>query len=124
MTFPPQAFQVTVFLVQAMRDQGFLQIFNQTELEITNNLSNFTTPSSVQEVTMARLDRLDPEALMVLKVASVVGMEFGLEMVTELLPKAHYAGDKVSLLIADLMDHGIIDVRCLVPVVCCNDSMV
>jgi serine/threonine protein kinase/tetratricopeptide (TPR) repeat protein len=56
------------------------------DARMTGSLDRVTIPDTVQAVLKTRLDRLDPEAREVLRSASVIGREFGIELLGSVVP--------------------------------------
>jgi len=56
------------------------------EATIAGSLDRLAIPDTVQGVLKTRLDRLDPEAREVLRSASVIGRQFGLELLSRVVP--------------------------------------
>jgi class 3 adenylate cyclase/tetratricopeptide (TPR) repeat protein len=85
--------EVTKSLIEA----GVLHI-EDGRVELTQELSTIAVPDSIQDVLMARIDRLAEEPKRAIQVASVIGREFALR----LLEKISEAGDKVRGVVEDL----------------------
>ncbi len=56
------------------------------EARLAAALDRLTIPDTVQAVLKTRLDRLDPEEREVLRSASVIGLDFGLELLGHIVP--------------------------------------
>ena len=56
------------------------------EARLDGSLDRLAIPDTVQAVLKTRLDRLDPEAREVLRSASVIGRQFGLELLGRIVP--------------------------------------
>jgi class 3 adenylate cyclase len=67
-------------------------------VELTRALADVTVPDSIQDVLMARLDRLADEARRAIQVASVIGREFALR----LLAQIREAGDRVQDVVGEI----------------------
>jgi class 3 adenylate cyclase/tetratricopeptide (TPR) repeat protein len=65
---------------------------------LARDLSQIAVPESIQDVLMARIDRLADEPKRAIQVASVIGREFALR----LLERIHEAGDGVAGLVHEL----------------------
>jgi tetratricopeptide (TPR) repeat protein len=67
-------------------------------VELARPLADITVPDSIQDVLMARLDRLAEEPRRAIQVASVIGREFALR----LLAQIREAGDRVQDVVGEL----------------------
>ncbi len=56
------------------------------EARLADSIDHLTIPDTIQAVLKTRLDRLDPEAREVLRSASVIGRQFGLELLGRIVP--------------------------------------
>ncbi|MGD2047422.1 MAG: tetratricopeptide repeat protein, partial [Gemmatimonadota bacterium] len=72
-------------LCHALVERGGVTI-EQGEARVEGTLDGLAIPDTVQAVLRTRLDRLDPEAREVLRCASVVGREFGAEVLRRIVP--------------------------------------
>ncbi len=57
-------------------DNGIVEIHNGKFKLITDKINSVVVPETINEVIMARIDRLDEEAKSLLKIASVIGRNF------------------------------------------------
>ena len=74
------------------------------EATIAGSLDRLAIPDTVQGVLKTRLDRLDPEAREVLRSASVIGRQFGLELLSRVVPsRSRLAGALDGLRAAGLL---------------------
>jgi tetratricopeptide (TPR) repeat protein/class 3 adenylate cyclase/tRNA A-37 threonylcarbamoyl transferase component Bud32 len=74
-------------LCHAMREEGLLREEEGT-MTLTGSVETLQLPDTVQAVLRSRLDRVDPEAREVLRLASVVGREFARDILERALPDA------------------------------------
>ncbi|MGB0385679.1 MAG: adenylate/guanylate cyclase domain-containing protein [Ardenticatenaceae bacterium] len=90
-------------LAYALRDANLIKIEGEEcNLAIdSNDLRLYEFPDSLQGVITSRIDRLTPQQQLMLKVASVIGRVFGVQLLREVHPiendKAHLA-DYLSML--------------------------
>lgn len=70
-------------LIQMLRDRGDLQLVGG-KWELTRPLVSLDVPNTLQDVLMARLDRLPARERMILQLAAVLGREFPLDALEEL----------------------------------------
>ena len=54
--------------------------------ELAGPLPDFTVPTRLQDLLMARIDRMEPEAKKVMQLAATVGREFSFELLLHVLP--------------------------------------
>ena len=79
-------------------------ILDGGEASVAGSLDRLAIPDTVQGVLKTRLDRLDPEAREVLRSASVIGREFGLELLSRVVPsRSRVAGALGGLRAAGLL---------------------
>ena len=71
---------------------------------VTASIGDFVIPSTVQEVIMVRIDRLDESKRHILQLASVIGRAFSYGVIVELVDRARTLGDDLS----DLRDKQIL----------------
>jgi hypothetical protein len=114
-------------LAQALRDEGLVEVVEGTcHIVPRGNNTDLPLPDSVQGTVMRRIDRLDAESQVTLKVASAAGHRFPTLLVSEVHPTArgeqttvtrHLAlHDRVGFLLPEQVDerdgyafrHGII----------------
>lgn len=102
-------------LAQALRDDGLIEVMEGTcHIVPRGNTAELPMPDSVQGTVMRRIDRLDPESQVTLKVASAAGLRFPTLLVSEVHPTARgdqmiVAGhlalhDRVGLLLPEQVD--------------------
>ena len=75
-------------VVRSLLDEGALEV-RDGRLAATERIHAAVIPGTVQEVIMARIDALDPEARRVLEVASVMGGAFYSVVLAEVVQKEH-----------------------------------
>jgi len=81
----------------ALLEDGTLRIAHGA-LEIESSIDRLSLPGTVQAVIRARLDRLDAQARDTLLVSSVVGREFGRDVVERTLDDASYLNAAIQSL--------------------------
>jgi class 3 adenylate cyclase/tetratricopeptide (TPR) repeat protein len=92
-------------LVHMLVDERLLR--KEGELwSATTDLSSIAVPPSLRALLGARLDRLEPQARLVVETASVIGGDFTRSALCELLPPAVRGG--ISALLDTLFDRGLI----------------
>ncbi len=74
-------------LVNALQDIKAIKVENG-ECELTGDLNKPELPDTVQKVVLARIDRLQEEEKMTLKVAAVIGRSFQLDLLEAIHPRA------------------------------------
>jgi class 3 adenylate cyclase len=84
-------------VTQSLLEEGALQQ-TRTGLVLNQALADVAVPDRIQDVLMARLDRLPDEPKRALQVASVIGREFALR----LLERISEAGDRVPGVVDEL----------------------
>lgn len=94
-------------LALALRDAGHIEV-EGGRCRIANdnqNLDGVVLPATVQGVVTSRIDRLPPEEQLFLKVASVLGRTFRLDLLTEVLPTGYGSdGHDAALLSLSSLD--------------------
>ena len=76
-------------LAQALRDDGLIEIANGVcDIVRSDSSADSNIPDSVQGTVMRRIDRLEPESQITLKVASVAGLRFPTLLVSDVHPTA------------------------------------
>ncbi|HEY7877655.1 MAG TPA: tetratricopeptide repeat protein, partial [Gemmatimonadaceae bacterium] len=90
-------------MCQTLREDGTLHVANGT-VDIAGSIDTLSLPSTVQALIRARLDRLDAQTRDILLVASVVGREFGRDVLERTLDDAgHLNAALQSLRVAGLI---------------------
>ena len=84
-------------VTKSLLEQGVLRL-KDGALELAVKLTEVGVPDSIQDVLMARLDRLADEPKRALQVASVIGREFALQ----LLERISEAGDRAAIVVEEL----------------------
>jgi len=84
-------------MCQALQEDGTLRVEDGV-VEIAGTIETLSLPGTVQAVIHARLDRLDSQARDVLLVASVVGREFGRDVLELTLDDAGYLNAAIQSL--------------------------
>jgi len=104
-------------IVHALLEQGYLVGGEDGRRELGKGLSEITIPDSIQDVVLARMDRLPEANQTLLKVASVIGRVFTLEAARVLLPEA-FDREVLWNVIRDLSAFGLIVLEAEEPVTC------
>lgn len=73
-------------VAHTLREEGAVSTAGG-ELQLTRDIESLRLPDTVQALIRARLDRLDGDAREVLRVASVIGREFGRNLLVAVVPR-------------------------------------
>ena len=73
--------------------------------ELAGAMPDTAVPTRLQDLLRARLDRMDPEARMVMQLASVVGRDFMYELLTDVLPSEKHT---IRQGLQQLLDAGLV----------------
>ena len=84
-------------VTKSLVEEGVLRIAGD-RVELTRELATLAVPDSIQDILMARIDRLEEEPKRAIQVASVIGREFALR----LLERISEAGDRIRHVVEDL----------------------
>ncbi len=84
-------------VTKSLIDEGVLR-FEHGRLRLERELDKISVPDSIQDVLMARIDRLEEEPRRAIQVASVIGREFALGLLDRIIE----AGDRVGDLVGEL----------------------
>ena len=84
-------------VTKSLLEEGVIRITNGS-VELTRELDDVSVPDSIQDILMARIDRLPEAARRAIQVASVIGREFALR----LLERISDPGDQVSDVVGEL----------------------
>jgi tetratricopeptide (TPR) repeat protein len=85
-------------VARGLRDDGTVRV-DDGRAVLSGDLTQLHLPDSVHAVIRARIDRFDPDAREVLRLASVIGREFTLPLLDRLYPspaKLHHALDTLT----------------------------
>ena len=72
-------------LCRTLLESGTL-VIEDGEARLAGSVDRLLIPDTVEAVLKSRLDRLDPEAREVLRCAAVIGRQFGLELLSRVVP--------------------------------------
>lgn len=97
-------------LCHTLLDSGTILV-EDGEARLAGSLDRLTIPDTVQGVLKTRLDRLDPEAREVLRSASVIGRQFGLELLRRVVPSP----SRLESALDGLRTAGLIQLTSLLP---------
>ena len=75
-------------MTRSLVEEGVVRV-REGELSLARDLATVTVPDRVQDVLMARLDRLDEGPKRAIQIASVIGREFALRLLQRLQKKKH-----------------------------------
>ncbi len=84
-------------VTKSLLEQGALRV-EGGRVELTRGVAEISVPDSIQDVLMARIDRLDEQPKRAIQVASVIGREFALR----LLERISEMGDSVGQVVGEL----------------------
>ncbi|MBM7846161.1 adenylate/guanylate cyclase domain-containing protein [Herpetosiphon giganteus] len=80
----------SIELAQALRNAGMIRINNGIcKLDQFSQLEKLNLPSTIQGVLVSRIDQLPPQPQLTLKIASVIGHEFQVQLLEAIYPLAH-----------------------------------
>ncbi len=97
-------------LCRTLLESGTLVIENG-EARLAGSIDRLLIPDTIEAVLKSRLDRLDPEAGEVLRCAAVIGRQFGLELISRVVPSR----SRVKGALETLRSAGLIQRTGLVP---------
>jgi predicted ATPase/class 3 adenylate cyclase len=83
-------------LAHALHDEGVIEVVDQT-CRIASNIeaAQLSLPDTVHGAVTRRIDRLDPESQLTLKVASVTGLRFPTPLILDVHPTARTAPETI-----------------------------
>jgi class 3 adenylate cyclase/tetratricopeptide (TPR) repeat protein len=84
-------------VVRSFIDEGAVEV-GESGFRVTDKIDTVTIPETVQEILMARIDRLDEETRALLKVASVIGRNFFYKILAEVARSADGIEGRLTLL--------------------------
>jgi class 3 adenylate cyclase len=84
-------------LTRSLVEDGTLRI-EDGRAELAQEASEISVPDTIQELLMARIDRLEEEPKRAIQIASVIGREFALRLLERLIE----AGDRLTGVVHDL----------------------
>ena len=84
-------------VVRSLIDQGAVKV-GDDGFEATDRIHSVVIPPTINDVLMARIDRLDEESRAVIKVASVIGRSFFYRILAEVLSRADDLGNRLEYL--------------------------
>lgn len=97
-------------LCRTLLESGTL-VVDAGEARLAGSVDRLLIPDTVEAVLKSRLDRLDPEAREVLRCASVIGRQFGLELLSRVVPSR----PRLEAALETLRSSGLIQRSGLVP---------
>ncbi|OQW99536.1 MAG: hypothetical protein BWK74_01950, partial [Desulfobacteraceae bacterium A6] len=84
-------------VVRALIDEGAV-IAKDGGFEVTDKIHSVVIPPTINDVLMARIDRLDEESRNVIKVASVIGRSFFYRILADVISRVEGLDDKLEYL--------------------------
>ncbi len=84
-------------VVRSFIDEGAV-VFRGGTFKVTDKFGTMTIPSTINDVLMARIDRLDEDARALLKVAAVIGRKFFYRILTEVGGSIQNMDERLSYL--------------------------
>jgi class 3 adenylate cyclase/tetratricopeptide (TPR) repeat protein len=84
-------------VVRSLIDEGAVKV-TDTGFEVTDEIHSVVIPPTIQDVLMARIDRLDEESRNLVKVASVIGRSFFYRILAEVMTQVENLDDKLAYL--------------------------
>ncbi|HVQ41921.1 MAG TPA: AAA family ATPase [Vicinamibacterales bacterium] len=91
-------------MTRMLRESGWLAE-RDDEFVLTGPMPEASVPTRLQDLLRARLDRLEPEARLVMQLASVVGRDFTYDLLAEVLPAE---GQTIRRGLQQLLDAGLV----------------
>jgi len=84
-------------VVRSFIDEGAV-ILQGGKFEVTSKFSQVTIPNTINDVLMARIDRLEEETRDLLKVAAVIGRSFFYRVLSEVAGKVRHLDERLAYL--------------------------
>ena len=84
-------------VVRALIDEGAV-VLKDGGFEVTDKIHSVVIPTTINDVLMARIDRLDEESRNVVKVASVIGRSFFYRILADVASRVEGLDDKLEYL--------------------------
>ena len=84
-------------VVRALIDEGAV-VAKDGGFEVTDKINSVVIPPTINDVLMARIDRLDEESRNVIKVASVIGRSFFYRILADVISRVDSLDDKLEYL--------------------------
>jgi tetratricopeptide (TPR) repeat protein len=84
-------------LTRSLLDEGVLCV-DRGRAELTRKVGDVAIPDRIQDVLMARIDRLDDGAKRAIQIASVIGREFAMRLLERIVE----AGEEVQSMVGEL----------------------
>ena len=82
-------------VVRSLIDEGAI-VLKDGEFEVTDKIHAVVIPPTINDVLMARIDRLDEESRNVVKVASVIGRSFLYRILADVISRVESLDDKLE----------------------------
>jgi len=84
-------------VIRSFIDEGILTVKGET-LEIAENISDVTIPYTINDLLMARIDRLEERTISLLKTASVIGRSFFYRLISDVASAIDDIDNRLSYL--------------------------
>ena len=84
-------------VVRALIDEGAV-VVKDGGFEVTDKIHSVVIPPTINDVLMARIDRLDEESRNIVKVASVIGRSFFYRILADVISRVDSLDDKLAYL--------------------------
>jgi tetratricopeptide (TPR) repeat protein len=84
-------------VVRSLIDEGAV-VINEGSFQVTEKIGTITIPNTINDVLMARIDRLDEETRNLVKIASVIGRNFFHRILSEVASTIEDIDSKLSYL--------------------------
>jgi class 3 adenylate cyclase/tetratricopeptide (TPR) repeat protein len=82
-------------VVRSLIDEGAVKV-TESGFEVTDEIHSVVIPPTIQDVLMARIDRLDEDSRNLIKIASVIGRSFFYRILAEVVTQAEGLDDKLA----------------------------
>ena len=94
-------------VVRTLIDQGAVE-YVDGRYAVTEKIDTVEIPGTIQDVIMARVDRLDESTRHVVQLASVIGRTFSYALIAEILERGGHLDDSLGVRLEDLRERQIL----------------